>query len=196
MLGAVLVHPDHKEVFPLAPEPILKQDGRTQNDCERNAAKRLLTDVRREHPHLKFIVVEDALASNGPHIRHLQSLKLSFILGAKQADHRYLFDWVDTCDPTQTYEYTDKMGTHHRFRFLNGVPLNDAHHDLEVNFIEYWETSASGKTQHFSWVSDLVITPDRLMPVMRAGRARWKIESAPQAHKKEVYDEDELRACA
>jgi len=27
MLGAVLVHPDHKEVFPLAPEPILKQDG-------------------------------------------------------------------------------------------------------------------------------------------------------------------------
>ncbi len=27
MLGAVLVHPDRSEVFPLAPEPILKQDG-------------------------------------------------------------------------------------------------------------------------------------------------------------------------
>ena len=26
----------------------------------RNAAKRLLGDVRREHPHLKLIVVEDA----------------------------------------------------------------------------------------------------------------------------------------
>ena len=48
MLGAVLVHPDHKEVFPLAPEPILKQDGTTKNDCERNAAKRLLGDLRRE----------------------------------------------------------------------------------------------------------------------------------------------------
>ena len=68
MLGAVLVHPEQREVFPLAPEPIVKGDGATKNDCERNAAKRLLRDVRREHPHLKLIVVEDGLASNGPHI--------------------------------------------------------------------------------------------------------------------------------
>jgi len=41
MLGAVLVHPDHREVIPLAPEPIQKQDGATRttasvmrpNDC-------------------------------------------------------------------------------------------------------------------------------------------------------------------
>jgi hypothetical protein len=63
LLGAVLVHPEHKEVFPLAPEPNLKQDGATKNDCERNAAKRFLNDTRREHPHMKFIVIEDALAS-------------------------------------------------------------------------------------------------------------------------------------
>ena len=50
MLGAVLVHPDHSEVFPLAPEPILKQDGARKNDCERNAAKRLLAHLRRAHP--------------------------------------------------------------------------------------------------------------------------------------------------
>ncbi len=78
MLGAVLVHPDCQEVFPLAPEPILKPDGATKNDCERNAAKRLLTALRREHPHphLKLIVIEDALAANGPHIPHLQALDL------------------------------------------------------------------------------------------------------------------------
>ena len=55
MLGAVPVHPDCAEVFPLAPAPILKPDGAKKNDCERNAAKRLLTDLRREHPHLKLI---------------------------------------------------------------------------------------------------------------------------------------------
>jgi len=43
MLGVVLVHPDDKRVFALAPEPILKPDGKKKNDCERNAAKRLLT---------------------------------------------------------------------------------------------------------------------------------------------------------
>jgi hypothetical protein len=40
MLGAAIVHPDFKEVIPLAPEFIMKQDGETKNDCERNAAKR------------------------------------------------------------------------------------------------------------------------------------------------------------
>ena len=34
----------------------LAKDGAKKNDCERNAAARLLEDVRREHPHLKLIV--------------------------------------------------------------------------------------------------------------------------------------------
>jgi len=177
MLGAVLVHPDQREVIPLAPEPIMQQDGARKNDCERNAAKRLLTELRREHPHLKLIVVEDGLASNAPHIRLLQGLDLGFILGAKQTDHTFLFDWVENTPATQTVEFTDPKGIAHRFRYLNKAPLNDTHFELEVNFLEYWERLPSGKTQHFSWVTDRTITPENLMALMRAGRARWKIEN-------------------
>ena len=104
MLGAVLVHPDKREVFALAPEPIMKGDGAKKNDCERNAAKRLLSDVRREHPHLKLVVVEDALASNGPHIKHLKELGMRFILGAKRADHEALFEWVEATQRAQCGE--------------------------------------------------------------------------------------------
>lgn len=177
VLGAVLVHPQHREVFPLAPEPILKQDGQRKNDCERNAARRLLADVRREHPHLKLIVVEDGLASNGPHIKQLKSLGYRFILGAKQSDHTFLFDWVDTSGSTQHWECVDGQGTCHRFRYHNAVPLNDTHFDLEVNFLEYWEIKANGKIQHFSWVSDMPLEENNLMSLMRAGRARWRIEN-------------------
>ena len=74
MLGAVVVHPGHKQVIPLAPEPIIKQDGDNKNDCERNAGKCLLQKIRNEHPNLKLIVVEDGLASNSPHILQLKSL--------------------------------------------------------------------------------------------------------------------------
>ncbi|SMC89488.1 hypothetical protein SAMN02746065_1146 [Desulfocicer vacuolatum DSM 3385] len=42
MLGGSIVHPDFKEVIPLNPGMIIKQDGETKNDCERNAAKRFL----------------------------------------------------------------------------------------------------------------------------------------------------------
>ena len=73
MLGATMIHPDHSVVLPLAPEPIRKEDGAKKNDCERNAAKRLLDDLRRDHPRLKAIIVEDALASNAPHINHLKN---------------------------------------------------------------------------------------------------------------------------
>lgn len=177
MLGAVLVHPDCQEVFPLAPEPILKPDGARKNDCERNAAKRLLSALRREHPHLNLIVIEDALASNGPHIRHLQALDLRFILGAKPSDHTFLFDWVGRSEQTAEVTFTDASGLRHRFRYLNGVPLNDANFDLEVNFLEYWEQAPHGTAQHFSWVTDIPITDHNLMILMRGARARWKIEN-------------------
>ena len=50
MLGAALIHPDKREVIPLMPEPIVKQDGTSKNDCERNAAKRFIAKLRQDHP--------------------------------------------------------------------------------------------------------------------------------------------------
>ena len=84
MLAAVMVHPELKEVVPFCPEPIQKGDGDTKNDCERNAAKRLICNLRREHPHLKVMVVEDGLASNGPHIRELEGANMRYVLGVKE----------------------------------------------------------------------------------------------------------------
>ena len=177
MLGAVLVHPECREVFPLAPEPIMRSDGSRKNDCERNAAKRLLRDVRREHPHLKLLVVEDALASNGPHIRLLGELDMRYVLGARPGDHAELFRWVGSDSATRGFAVAGGDGARWRFRYLNGVPLNNANFDLDVNFLECWETMPDGKEQHFSWVTDLKIDESNAFALMRAGRARWRMEN-------------------
>src|SRR5260370_20255419 len=89
MWGAAIIHPDVREVIPLMPEPIIKQDGTAQNDCERNAAKRFLAKLRQDHPHLKFIVTEVSLSFNSPHIETLHEHWLHYILGGKEADHAY-----------------------------------------------------------------------------------------------------------
>ncbi len=94
MMSCVICHPEQKEVFPLCPEPILKEDGIEKNDCERSASRRLLMNIRREHPHLPLIVVEDALFSNGPHIRLLKELDMSFIIGVKPSGNQKLFEWL------------------------------------------------------------------------------------------------------
>ena len=183
MLCGAIVHPEHKQVFPLAPEPILKTDGSVKNDCERNAAKRFIEDLRREHPHLKLIVLQDGLASNAPHIRHLMNNDLRFILGAKEGDHKYLFEQVQSSPDTEEVEIEGEDGIRHRFRYVNNVSLNASNRDLKVNFVEYHETrpgtkrKPQSKTMRFSWVTDIPLNRDNLMKVMRAGRARWRIEN-------------------
>jgi hypothetical protein len=170
MLCASIVHPDRKEVIPLCPEPIKKQDGETKNDCERNAAKRFLTDLRREHPHLPLIVIEDGLSSNAPHIKDLKKHDLHFILGAKEGDHAFLFDYVNeaavqgkTTDLIVPDEKNPAID--HCFSFINNVPLNKSNPDVLVNFIEYWQVNiATGKTMHFCWVTDFTVTENVSAP--------------------------------
>ena len=184
MLGAAIVHPDHKEVIPLAPEPIQKQDGSSKNDCERNAAKRLLRKIRQEHPRLKLVVIEDGLASNAPHIRDLVKLRMHFILGVKPGDHEFLFDRVleafeqDRMTTTSWKEgdVTCEIAFVHKLP-LN-LPLNDSNQDLLINFLQYAEYDADGRRRkYFTWVTDLRITRGNARHLVRGGRTRWKIEN-------------------
>jgi len=180
MLGAALVHPEQRAVIPLMPEPIIKQDGTGKNDCERNAAKRFIAKLRQDHPHLKFIVTEDSLSSNAPHIETLHAHGLHYILGVKDGDHAALFAQVQAADQAGRvthYERHDRAArVVHRFRFVHDVPLNTSNRDVRVNFIEYWEVGEH-KVQHFSWVTDLHVSQRNVYHLMRGGRARWKIEN-------------------
>jgi hypothetical protein len=180
MLGAAIVHPEQRAVIPLMPEPIVKQDGTDKNDCERNAAKRFIAKLRRDHPHLTFIVIEDSLSSNAPHIETLHAHGLHYILGVKDGDHASLFAQVQAADQAgrvTSYERHDRAaGVVHRFRFVNDMPLNASNPNVRINFIEYWEIGHN-KVQHFSWVTDLRVSKRNVYHLMRGGRARWKIEN-------------------
>jgi hypothetical protein len=178
MLGAAIVHPDQKAVVPLAPEPIVKQDGRKKNDCERNAAKRLLAKLREDYPRLPLIIIEDGLSANAPHIKEIKRHHFRFILGVKPGDHRYLFAYVEQAHATgETTEFEiHKDGATHRFRFFNDAPLNESNPDVRVNFLEYWEIKG-GKSRHFTWITDFTIRRNNAFDLMRGGRSRWKIEN-------------------
>lgn len=174
MLGAVIVHPDFKEVIPLMPEPIIKQDGESKNDCECNAGKRFFERLRREHPHLPIIITEDSLSANAPHLAELEKHKLDYIIGAKEGDHAFLFNFIRSSNLSH-HEY--KVGrTIHRFRFINQVPLNESNQDVLVNFLEYWEIKGD-KIQRFSWIVSDFLRKDNVYKMMRGGRTRWKVEN-------------------
>jgi len=180
MFGAAIIHPDGRDVIPLMPEPIVKHDGTDKNDCERTAAKRFIATLRQDHPHLKFIITDDSLSSNAPHIETLHDHDLHYILGVKEGTHALRFRQVQAAEHAGRVTYYARhdraAGLVHRFRFVNDVPLNASNADVRVNFIEYWERG-DDKVQHFSWVTDLWVSKRNVFPLMRGGRARWKIEN-------------------
>lgn len=179
MVAGVLIHPDIKSVIPLCPEPIIKKDGEKKNDCERNATGRILKNIKSDHPRLKLIVTEDGLSSNAPHIRDLKSHGMSFILGAKPGDHKYLFEEFSLAG-SRTREVVvrdEKSGAVEFLRFVNSLQLNESNEDVVVNFLEYTECRPGKKDLTFTWVTDLEITEINAYQIMRGGRARWKIEN-------------------
>jgi hypothetical protein len=83
ILQAVILNPDMRQVLPLAPEPIANTDGNTKQDCEINAGKRIVGNIRQVHPKLKIIITADGLYSKQPFIDGLKDARMSFILGGK-----------------------------------------------------------------------------------------------------------------
>ena len=178
MLGATLAHPDHKEVIPLCPEFIKKKDGDKKNDCERNASKRLLAKIRKEHPHLPLILVEDGLAANAVHLRLCQEHNMRFITVVKPDGNKTLFNWLEGVPFTEKTMHDDKGNLRHRMRFFNEIPFNDADPTLQVNFVEYWAYDKEGReSYHNTWVTDITITEENVFDIVRGGRTRWKVEN-------------------
>jgi len=177
LMSAVIVHPDHPTVIPFCPEPITHQDGSNKNDCERNASERLYRDIRREHPHLPLIVTEDALGSNGPHIKLLNELNMRFIIVVKEDGNKSIFEFLKGIELDEVNS-VDSDGKKYKIRFMNDIPLNDANKDIKVNFFELWVYDKNGEIEyHNSWITDFLITKQNVYRLSQGGRAKWKIEN-------------------
>jgi hypothetical protein len=180
ILQAVMLHPDMRQVVPLAPEPIVKADGNDKNDCERSAGKRLIGKIRAAHPKLKMMITCDGLYSNQPFIDALKSHAMSFVLVAKPTDHKVLFQWVEELEALNGVEHMelcDQKGRRHHYRWVNQVPLNGTPEADQVYFFEYWLKVDQKATYHNSWVTDQTVSKQNIVELVKAGRARWKIEN-------------------
>lgn len=180
MLCAVLVHPEESEVFVIGTEPIQQQDGSEKNDCERNASKRLINWLSDNYKIEKLLLVEDALYSTAPNIEQIRANNWDFILGIKPDSHTYLFRLLDTRRLTNRLIHTfdckqEKESL--KFWFFNDESINGSNLSVKVNFLYCEQTNSKGKVTTFSWVTSVFLDLTTIIFVMKAGRARWKIEN-------------------
>ena len=181
-VAAAIVHPDKTgQALMLAIEPITRADGATKNDCEREAVKRLLDYLGDAFPGRKFLITEDALAANGPHLEALAAHDMDFIVGVKPGNSSvFETEIMRRHGMGELIEWQDQMkadGSVCGYRYALGVPINATYKKLEVNYLEWWEIDKNGRQKVFTWVTNLAITPDNVIELARSARARWRIEN-------------------
>lgn len=178
LLAAVWVQPGEKTVFPVAVEPIVRQDGRQKNDCELNAAKRLIPRIRQTMPNDRLLLTLDALYANAPLIRVLKEQDISFLVGIKEG--YVLIQTERLAEQGALKEISREAdGRVCAIRFANDLILNGQNQDLPVNYLEYIEVDAQSAEILFfsSWVTDLPINEGNAREMVTVARTRWKIEN-------------------
>jgi hypothetical protein len=184
VLPATIVKPGRHQILLLDVEEICNSDGTEKQDCEVNAAKRLINRLRKEHAKLSMTIGGDDIYSREPMINELRANRYNFILVAKPTSHKEMFSELEQLarlGAVESGEYEESKGKKilvTRYRIGRQVPLNGADKCF-VNFFEIWqEDKASGKQlYHNSWVTDLDITKSNIARLANKGRARWKIEN-------------------
>jgi hypothetical protein len=178
MLGAVQMHPDVKTVFPVGGEAIVRQDGATKNDCEQNAAKRLIPRICKELKQDKLLFVLDGLYATGPMVKLIKEHQASFVIAIKEG--YVLVQAQRLAEQNKLEQHSWSNGkTKSTVRFVNGLILNGQHQEQWVNYVEYQQVDIkTGKTVYAnSWITDIPITKANVKEVVAVGRSRWKIEN-------------------
>lgn len=185
IVSATLVKAGSHQVLPLDVEEVRNSDGIEKQDCEINAAKRLIKRVRQEHRQLSLIVNGDALYAHEPYVKLLQENRMRFVLGVKPGSHQETFAWVEDLERLSECEYGEwkseqgpiSKRRYYKYLIARQVPLSGSGEVL-VNFVELWVRDHKGKqTYHNTWVTDFEVTKDNVEVITGIGRSRWKIEN-------------------
>lgn len=179
MVQATLVHPELREVIPLSPEFIRNSDGTNKQDCELNAGKRIVNKIKRDHKMLPIIIVGDGLYSNQPYIKEVTGCGFSYILVAKQTNHKHLFEEIHGFDAggyLESIEHKENKRRYH-YKWINNVDLTGGKETIIVNYVEISIYNGTKRTYYNSWITDIEITEENVKEIVRGGRARWKIEN-------------------
>ena len=179
-LVATIAHPDVKAPIPMLLEEIRIEDGYVKQDCEINAAKRLLPKLAKQHPKLDMICVGDGLYSKEPMIDTTVKAGLSYIYVAKPGDHVALEEdlmGLRLCNGVKKLEIKLPKGSVGIYEWCCKIHLNNST-ERKVNWFSYTEIDKKGKRKYRnSWVTDINPNKSNIVELASVGRQRWQIEN-------------------
>ncbi len=152
----------------------------SKQDCETNAAKRLLHRLKKEYPRLQICIQGDALYTTEPMMKLCKEHNWEYIFTHKDTRQKNVaetYEWICSGEGQIKKENLCKekgIGS-----YVNHVE-ETAGKTETMNIFEYeYKSIESGKekTTKFQWISCIELTERNLEEMIAAGRSRWMIEN-------------------
>ena len=152
----------------------------SKQDCETNAAKRLLGRLKKEYPRLQICIQGDALYTTEPMMKLCKEHKWEYIFTHKNTRQKNVagtYEWI-CLGEGQTKK--EKLCKEKRIgSYVNHVE-DTAGKTETMNVYEYEYKYIEGgkeKNTKFQWISSIELTAKNLEEMITAGRGRWMIEN-------------------
>ena len=150
----------------------------SKQDCELNAAKRLLERIKKEYPRLPICIQGDALYATEPFMKLCKEYKWSYLFTQKSGRQKNVdegFEWIKKGEDTE-YQ-TGLCEEKGRGFYANHVEEVAGKEEI-MNVFEYeYERKDKKQKTTFRWITNLEINKRNLEELIQAGRWRWKIEN-------------------
>ena len=170
-----------------------------KNDCEINAAKRLLERLKKDYPRLPICMQGDALYAAESIMEICKANHWKYILTQKDTRQKVLSESYADIKGAGGADTVKKIGKElGTGEYINHVE-DVAGKKETANMYRYWYETVNkdGKKEvhELQWITNIEITARNLEELIEAGRGRWKIENEGFNNQKNgIYDIEHLNS--
>jgi hypothetical protein len=152
-----------------------------KQDCELKALPRLLAKVRAAFPQLRICLGGDSLFACGAGLQAARDYHCDYLYVFKPGRTPALwqdFQGLLTLCPDRRLELTTPQGAQHVYRWVDGMDYRDSEgRRWKFNALQCQETTKSGETSTWAWVTPLRLDRATVREVAKGGRERWREEN-------------------
>ena len=169
-----------------------------KQDCEINAAKRMLKRLKKEYPRLPICIQGDALYEAESLMKLCREYGWKYIFTHKETRQRAISeDYKILGEEEGRKKYSGICEEKGTGRYYNHIEkISDKKEEMNLYEYSYDKKTKKGKKEvHFSWVSNIELTERNIEEMIKAGRGRWKIENEGfNSQKQGIYKIEHLNS--
>lgn len=156
----------------------------SKQDCEVNAAKRLMKKLKYKFRKLNICLLGDSLYSCDPIYQLCDEYNWKFIFRFKEGRAKTLWEEIQEIKKIQNDTNKDNLN------FINEI----SYKERLINVIDFTDTSYEAP-KNFVFVTNIKLTSKNILHILASGRSRWKIENEGFNNQKNIRYDIEHACC-